>query len=54
MNIDMDIDSLLYNLSLSVECNLFEDKDFFFFLLDFYYLCLKCYTSVFFLSFDTS
>lgn len=31
MNIDMDIDSLLYNLSLSVECNLFEDKDFFFF-----------------------
>ena len=25
----MDIDSLLYNLSLLVECNVFEDKNFF-------------------------
>ena len=55
MNIDMDIDSLLYNLSFSVECNVFEDKNFFFFLLlDSHYLCLKCFISVFFLSFDTS
>lgn len=54
MNIDMDVDSLLYNLSLSVECNVFEDKNFFFLLLDSHYLCLKCYISVFFLSFDTS
>ena len=31
MNIDMDIDSLIYDSFLSVECNLVEDRDFFFF-----------------------
>ena len=55
MNIDMDIDSLIYDSFLSVEYNLVEDRDFFFFLLlDSHYLCLKSYISVFLLFFDTS